>query len=182
MLLPTHIAPSVAMLLQGQTPISEVRSVTNAINKTMGVSPFVANKGFHPTLAADLNTDVPSIRVQQFMASLDELHQELKQNILHSQQCYQKHADQHHSTAPPHLKLVIMSLLKLSTSTLPACPGSWWRRTWVPMRSLGTQEHSHSPSDSQNSSAQSTQYFMCPSWNPPSLTHSHIIDNCHHHQ
>ena len=35
------------------------------------------------------------------MTSLNELHQELKQNIEQSQQRYQKYADQHRSTAPP---------------------------------------------------------------------------------
>ena len=89
-------------------PLAEF-AYNNAINETMGVSPFVANKGYHLTLAADPNTDVPSIRVQQFVTSVDELHQELKQNIEQSQKCYQKYADQRRSAAP-HLKSVIMFL------------------------------------------------------------------------
>ena len=81
-------------------PLAEF-AYNNAINETTGVSPFFANKGYHPTLAADPNTDVPSIGAQQFVTSLDELHQELKQNIEQSQQRYQKYADQRRSAAPP---------------------------------------------------------------------------------
>ena len=66
----------------------------NAANETMGVSPFFANKGYHPNLAVEPNTLVPSAEPQQFIAELDELHNELKENISQAQRCYQKYVDQ----------------------------------------------------------------------------------------
>ena len=60
----------------------------------MGVSPFFANKGYHPNLAVEPNTLVPSAEAQQFVAELDELHNELKENISQAQHRYQKYADQ----------------------------------------------------------------------------------------
>src|SRR5260370_11204067 len=73
----------------------------NAPSETMGVSPFFTNKGYHPNLSTDTTTLVPSTEAQQFVAHLDEIHNELKQNIMDAQECYQKGADRHHLPAPP---------------------------------------------------------------------------------
>ena len=76
----------------------------NPTNETMGVSPFFANKGYHPNLAVEPNTPVPSAEAQPFVAELDELHNELKENISQAQQCYQKYVDQRR-LPPPTLKI-----------------------------------------------------------------------------
>src|SRR5260370_4507411 len=81
-------------------PLAEF-AYNNAPSKTTGVSPFFANKCYHPNLSMDTTMLVPSTEAQQFMAHLDEIHNELKQNIVDAQECYQKGADQHHLLAPP---------------------------------------------------------------------------------
>ena len=80
-------------------PLAEF-AYNNADNESTGVSPFFANKGYHLTLAAEPNITVPSSGAQQYVAELDELHEELKRNIAHAQLHYQKYADQHRTPAP----------------------------------------------------------------------------------
>src|SRR5260370_5246849 len=66
----------------------------------MGVSPFFANKGYHPNLSTDTTSAVPSTEAQRFMAQLEEIHDELKISIADAQEHYQKGADHHQLTAP----------------------------------------------------------------------------------
>src|SRR5258708_13883593 len=73
----------------------------NAMNEMTGVSPFFANKGYHPSIAAELDVQVSSTGAQCFILDLDNLHAELKQSIAKAQECYQKYANKHHSPAPP---------------------------------------------------------------------------------
>src|SRR5260221_6479805 len=72
----------------------------NATNETTRVSPFFTNKGYHPSLMAELNVQVSSIGAQCFISDLDNLHTELKWSIVKAQEHYQKYADEHHSPAP----------------------------------------------------------------------------------
>src|SRR5260370_31427029 len=58
----------------------------DAPSATMGVSPFFANKGYHPNLSMDTNMRVPSTEAQQFVAHLDEIHTELNLRITNTQQ------------------------------------------------------------------------------------------------
>ena len=73
----------------------------NAPNETTRVTPFFANKGYHPNLVTATDTLVPSVRAQLFVAKLDDIHAELKQNITKAQQRYQTYADWKQSPAPP---------------------------------------------------------------------------------
>ncbi len=73
----------------------------NATNEMTGVSPFFTNKGYHPSLAVELNIQVSSTGAQCFILDLDDLHSKLKWSIAKAQECYQKYADGHHSPAPP---------------------------------------------------------------------------------
>ena len=73
----------------------------NATKETTGVSPFFANKGYHPSIVAEPDIQVSSTGAQCFIADLDDLHAELKQSIAKAQECYQKYADEHRSPAPP---------------------------------------------------------------------------------
>src|SRR5258708_8087221 len=70
------------------------------MNETTGVSLFFANKGYHPSLMAELNVQVSSIGAQHFISDLDNLHTELKWSIAKAQEHYQKYADEHRSPAP----------------------------------------------------------------------------------
>src|SRR5258708_2908046 len=73
----------------------------NAMNKMTGVSPFFANKGYHPSIAAEPDIQISSTGAQCLIADLDDLHEKLKQKIEKAQECYQKYADKHCSPAPP---------------------------------------------------------------------------------
>ncbi len=58
----------------------------NAMNETTGVSPFFANKGYHPSLMVELNVQVSSTGAQHFISDLDNLHSELKWSIAKAQE------------------------------------------------------------------------------------------------
>src|SRR5258707_11468430 len=62
----------------------------NAMNEMTGVSPFFANKGYHPSLMVEPNVQVSSIGAQRFISDLDDLHTELKRSIAKAQKHYQK--------------------------------------------------------------------------------------------
>src|SRR6266446_8537097 len=80
-------------------PLAEF-AYNNAMNEMTRVSLFFANKGYHPSLVAELNVQVSSIGAQHFISDLDDLHMELKWSIAKAQECYQKYADKHCSPAP----------------------------------------------------------------------------------
>src|SRR5258708_14246302 len=65
-----------------------------------GVSPFFANKGYHPSIAVELDIQVSSTGAQHFIADLDNLHAELKWSIAKAQEHYQKYADEHRLPVP----------------------------------------------------------------------------------
>src|SRR5258707_4988169 len=72
----------------------------NAMNVMMGVSPFFANKGYHLEFTADPQVKTSSAKVQAFMADLECVQAELKENIAQAQERYQKNADKHRLEAP----------------------------------------------------------------------------------
>src|SRR5260221_14155507 len=53
----------------------------NAMNATMGVSPFFVNKGYHPEFTADLQANTLSAKVQMFMVDLEHTQVELKHRL-----------------------------------------------------------------------------------------------------
>src|ERR1700677_2380909 len=69
-------------------PLAEF-AYNNADNESTGVSPFFANKGYHPALSANPDLPVPSAEAQQYVAELDNLHTKLKRNIRQAQSQYQ---------------------------------------------------------------------------------------------
>ncbi len=72
----------------------------NATNLMTGVSPFFANKGYHLEFTVDLQAKTSLAKVQTFMADLECLQAELKENITQAQERYQKNADKHRVEAP----------------------------------------------------------------------------------
>ena len=60
----------------------------NTLSATTGVSPFFANKGYHPDLTIHPEQKLASAWALQFIVNLDELHQELKSAISKAQECY----------------------------------------------------------------------------------------------
>ncbi len=65
----------------------------NATSETTRVSPFFANKGYHPRMTPNLLAPSPSSEAQHYIADLDQLHAQLKTSIMEAQECYQKSVD-----------------------------------------------------------------------------------------
>ena len=72
----------------------------NALSATTGISPFFANKGYHPNITAHLDRDLTSARAREFVTDLDELHRELREQIAAAQRRYQGPADARRTPAP----------------------------------------------------------------------------------
>jgi len=73
-------------------PLTEF-AYNNAPSTTTGVSPFFANKGYHPNITVHPKHDIASSRARDFAVDLDELQSTLKTEISTAQQRYQKSAD-----------------------------------------------------------------------------------------
>ena len=67
----------------------------NAPSATMKVTPFYANKGYHPNLTIHPERNLTSPRAQEFVTDLDELHQHLQENMAAAQLRYQGTTDAH---------------------------------------------------------------------------------------
>ena len=80
-------------------PLAEF-AYNNAPNATTGVSPFFANKGYHPNISIHPERDLASARAQEFVTDLDELHTTLRESIAQAQVYYQKSADRKRLPAP----------------------------------------------------------------------------------
>ena len=72
----------------------------NTPSSTTGISPFFANKGYHPNLTVHPERDLASARAKDLIVNLDELHQELKATIADAQTRYQSSADAKRMPAP----------------------------------------------------------------------------------
>ena len=73
-------------------PLAEF-AYNNTPSSTTGVSPFFANKGYHPNLIIHPERDLASQRAHDFVVDLDELHTTLKDQIAKAQTRYQGPAD-----------------------------------------------------------------------------------------
>jgi len=72
----------------------------NAPSATTGVSPFFANKEYHPNITVHPKCDIASFQAYDFAIDLDELQSILKAKISVAQQHYQKSADARRSPTP----------------------------------------------------------------------------------
>ena len=80
-------------------PLAEF-AYNNTPSATTGISPFFANKGYHPNLTIHPERDLASSRAKDLVVDLDELHQELKTTIAEAQLRYQGPADAKRMPAP----------------------------------------------------------------------------------
>jgi Chromo (CHRromatin Organisation MOdifier) domain len=79
-------------------PIAEF-AYNNAPHSTTGVSPFFANKGYHPSL--DISTaDIPSQEAQFAASDLNAVHKYLREQIKIANDRYKKFADTHREQTP----------------------------------------------------------------------------------
>jgi len=72
----------------------------NTSSSTTGMSPFFANKGYHPNLQVRTTRELSSQSAENFVANLESTHAELKQAIAEAQKCYQGPADARRTRAP----------------------------------------------------------------------------------
>ena len=80
-------------------PLAEL-TYNNAPSATTGISPFFANKGYHPNISVHPERELASRKPCEFTIDLDELHTTLKEQIRTAQSCYQTSADAHHAPTP----------------------------------------------------------------------------------
>ena len=73
-------------------PLAEF-AYNNAPSATTGVSPFFANKGYHPNITVHPERDIASSWARDFAVDLNELQSTLKAEISAAQQHYQKSTD-----------------------------------------------------------------------------------------
>jgi hypothetical protein len=80
-------------------PLAEF-AYNNAPSETTGVSPFFANKGYHPDLTVHPERDIASARAREYAVDLGDLHDYLKEQMADAQKRYQKTADSRRIAAP----------------------------------------------------------------------------------
>ena len=80
-------------------PLAEF-TYNNTLSATTGITPFFANKGYHPNFVVHPENNLASARTQNFVTDLDELHQQLWQHIAKAQHWYQIPADSRKLPAP----------------------------------------------------------------------------------
>ncbi|KIN99072.1 hypothetical protein M404DRAFT_30866 [Pisolithus tinctorius Marx 270] len=73
-------------------PLAEF-AYNNALSATTSVSPFFANKGYHPNLSVFPERDLSSARAMDYAMHLDKLHQFLQEEMALAQARYQGPAD-----------------------------------------------------------------------------------------
>lgn len=84
-------------------PLAEF-AYNNAPNVSTGISPFFANKGYHPNITIHRERDLASIRARDMIVNLDDLNQVLKSEIALAQERYKIHADERR-LEPPDFKV-----------------------------------------------------------------------------
>ena len=80
-------------------PLAEF-AYNNAPSATTGVSPFFANKGYHPNISVYPERDMTSTHARDYAVDLESLHQYLRKEMANAQQHYQGPADAKRSPAP----------------------------------------------------------------------------------
>ena len=79
-------------------PLAEF-AYNNAPSTTTGISPFYANKGYHPNISIHLERELASGKAWEFAINLDELYTALKEQIRTAQSHYQTSANACHARA-----------------------------------------------------------------------------------
>lgn len=84
-------------------PLAEF-AYNNTPHSSTGVTPFFANKGYHPNLTVSSELELVSSRARTFVTDIDELHRALRSNLAAAQKRYQGPADAKRK-APPDLRI-----------------------------------------------------------------------------
>ena len=73
-------------------PLAEF-TYNNSPSTTTGVTPFFANKGYHPNITVFPECELASIKAHEYDIDLEELHAELREQMAKAQARYQGPAD-----------------------------------------------------------------------------------------
>jgi hypothetical protein len=84
-------------------PIEEF-CYNNTPSSTTGVSPFFANKGYNPAFTVHSKYELASLKAQELVTDLQELHSKLWFNIQESQKCYKQSVNKNR-IPPPEFKV-----------------------------------------------------------------------------
>jgi hypothetical protein len=74
----------------------------NALNASTGITPFYANKGYHPAITIHPENDVASSYAKDFAVNLQELHFYLQNHIKEAQIWYKETADRKQNLTPSY--------------------------------------------------------------------------------
>jgi len=93
----------------------------NAPSATTKISLFFANKGYHPRLQIQTNTEWVTESSKPYLVQLEAVHEELKKNIAEAQRRYQGSVDAKCSPAPNiQLGDLVFVLAKFIRTTRPS--------------------------------------------------------------
>ena len=76
-------------------PLAEF-AYNNAPNASTGITPFFANKGYHPNMTIYPDRDIASIKARELAVDLAELHTALKEEIAIAQKRYKEISGDRH--------------------------------------------------------------------------------------
>jgi len=111
-------------------PLAEF-AYNNTPSATTGVSPFFANKGYHPNISVYLERDMTSAWAHDYAVSRESLHQYLQEEMANAQLRYQGLADAKRTLAPDFkVGNQVYMKAKYFQSTRPS--KSYQTRTWGP--------------------------------------------------
>ena len=86
-------------------PLAEFTG-NNTKSETTKVSPFLANKGFHPRMGFEPTEPSPSnireVNADAFATRMEEIQEILQDNMLIAQANHERHANRHRGPAPQY--------------------------------------------------------------------------------
>jgi hypothetical protein len=91
-------------------PLAEF-AYNNTPQESTGVTPFFANKGYHPAFTVQNNITFTAMRAKVFTTDLDMVHKEVKRHLLDAQEYTKPYADAKRS-APPDFEVGSLVMLK----------------------------------------------------------------------
>ena len=80
-------------------PLTEF-AYNDAPNATTGITPFFANKGYHPNISVHPERDLASPRARDFVVDLNKLHLQLRKTISAAQTRYSASANKRQTLSP----------------------------------------------------------------------------------
>jgi len=159
-------------------PLTEF-AYNNTPSTMTGVSPFFANKGYHPNLAVHPEHDLSSARAREYVVDLESLHEYLCEEMAAAQKRYQGPADARRSPAPDFkVGDQVFVKAKYFRSTRPSKKLS--KKNPVPTPSSPKSALYHSQSVSLTLCVLSTQSSTSHSSNQRHRTQYRIGHNLHH--